>query len=107
MTDEKQEYPDFESIVKECKRVIENNFDDYGNSWKKKGYSLRWWLDRLEKEIQEVKGERFDGTSASFIFELTDVINICAFMIDNIKNGRIEDINDLNDIYARTWRYSY
>lgn len=101
----KTEYPDFNGIIKRCKDVIENNFAEYGNSWKKEGFSLMWWLDRLEKEVQEVKGERFDGTSASFILELTDVINICAFMIDNIKNGRIKDMEELNNLYARTWRY--
>jgi len=78
--EEEIEYPDFEEIIKVCKKKIEEKFPQYKNTWNDSFTSIDWWGDRLQKEVDEI----FNAKSVrEYVKEIPDAINILAMMYTN------------------------
>ncbi len=71
------QYPNFDDIVIQCKKKIDEKFPEYGNSWKEDPFTMDWWNKRLNREIKEI----FEAKSVEkFVDEIPDAINILAFL---------------------------
>jgi len=81
-------YPDFENINDLVKITIGVNFFRYGNTWQKKPYDganlndKKWWEKRLWNEMLELKKADSDTERKA---ELTDIIAVASFMLENIQ----------------------
>jgi len=76
------DYPDFEKIVKECKKKINEKFSDYGNSWKY-NHNEQSWKIRIQDEIDEIWQST---TPEQMTDEIIDAINVLSMMKENVKD---------------------
>ena len=99
-TQEKIVYPDFDKIIQSCKKLMQEKFPEYKNSWQELDYEFgyafqmdnKFWIKRLKGEVKEfLKAE----TAEEARKELLDIINVCAMIHDQCK--QLRDSN---------WRYS-
>lgn len=79
-------YPDFDYIVRKTKGVIFTNAveKEKGNSWLKIAASDPFWAGKLDEETKEVEKA---SSAEEMEKELLDVIAVCAFRIQNIREG--------------------
>ena len=75
------EYPDFDEIIKVCKKKIEEKFPDYKNSWKDELTPISFWEKRLKGEIEEIFSAK---SPKEYAKEIPDAINILAMMYTNV-----------------------
>ncbi len=74
------EYPDFDEIIKVCKKKIEEKFPQYKNTWTDSFTPIDWWGKRLQTEVDEI----FKAKSVrEYVEEIPDAINILAMMYTN------------------------
>lgn len=94
-------FPDFDSIVMQCKVLMSKQFPKYKNSWTTTSFDFGncvfdtnrdFWYNRLKTEVKEfLKAD----TASSAKYELIDVINVSSMIYEQAKQVR--------DPY---WRYS-
>ena len=90
MGTEKIIFPDFERIIKNCKKIMEEKFPQYKNSWTTMDYDLgyhkdfsdnKFWIKRLTVEFEEFKKAT---TVAEARKELEDIINVCSMIHEQL-----------------------
>ena len=81
---EKQTNPDFGKIIPKCIKELDIKFSDYGNSWMVA--KTPYWIKRIENEVDEYKKSMSDNSAKR---KLLNIINMCAFVFDNLENGRM------------------
>lgn len=81
---EKIQYPDFKTIIKQCKSKMDEKFPEYGNSWNQTEFPYNvdwdWWFKRLQGEVDEIKKCNNPIQRRN---EIIDAVNILAMMIEN------------------------
>ena len=73
---EEIQYPDFEEIFKRCKKAVEENFPEYGNSWIEGQFTLDWWHKRIKGELKEILESK---TLEGRLPEIIDLIVVLSF----------------------------
>lgn len=81
LTKNKIEYPDFEEIIKRCKKKIQEQFPKYGNGWKDESFTLDWWQKRIQGELDEIFKTK---TLGEMLPEMIDLIIVTSMLYDRM-----------------------
>lgn len=83
-------YPNFEKITKDCQKIIEQKYKEYGNSWVNCN-DIKFWQERLQTEIDEIETAT---TEEEMTEEILDAINILCMMWHNTTDFNFKERNE-------------